>query len=669
MKRLFILLFFAAAPSLAVTIVTEPLLPATCEPARTYRVQDAPDPITCNPGGPGGGPSIAICLCDAAGTGYIAQERIDAAGDATLNAGTVSGALTAIGGGSIAATDFAAATDLDLAGAIALSACVEVQGSVAYYNGTAWSCLDAGLAGQVFKSQGAGANPRWGTDNTGGGGANSFETHAAPAGTNPVATSATDILTWTVAGPLVLTGDALTNAMAFSWLGAFDDEQISESSVTQHEAALSITESQIPDLSHFSPNADPGVDHSSYVPGHTIQDETVGLAQRPTLNFTGPGIDCVDNAGQTRTDCTVTSGGSGEINTASNLGGGLANYSTKVGVDLRFNSFAAADFNLAANLISIDDAAITITESQVSDLHSPSNSFATMNAPAGTDPVADSPTDTLNFTVVGPLVLTGAAGTDTLAFSWSGAFADAQIAQSNVTQHEAALSITESQIPDLTHFAPNADPGVDHSSYVAGHGNGANCLAGSYPLGVDGAGAVEDCTDASTEIDASIATHAGNASAHHAATVDTGPVPDCATAGDVQTGDGSCVDPATQAELDTHEGNASAHHGHEKCINIDPAATVTDWFMYRFNRAATINGIDCIVDAATSVVLTLRECDGNGGTCAATEAAMTCGPTNTTEAAGIDDPNGDAGDYMRVLRGTVTGSPTQAMLCFHFTYN
>ena len=50
----------------------------------------------------------------------------------------------------------------------------------------------------------------------------------------------------------------------------------------------------------------------------------------------------------------ITSGGSGETNTASNLGGGLANYSTKVGVDLQFNSFNATDFDLAANLISID---------------------------------------------------------------------------------------------------------------------------------------------------------------------------------------------------------------------------------------------------------------------------------------------------------------------------
>ena len=51
---------------------------------------------------------------------------------------------------------------------------------------------------------------------------------------------------------------------------------------------------------------------------------------------------------------TGSGGGVGETNTASNLGGGLANYSTKVGVDLQFNSFAAADFDLASNLITID---------------------------------------------------------------------------------------------------------------------------------------------------------------------------------------------------------------------------------------------------------------------------------------------------------------------------
>jgi hypothetical protein len=46
--------------------------------------------------------------------------------------------------------------------------------------------------------------------------------------------------------------------------------------------------------------------------------------------------------------------GVGEANTASSLGGGLAIYSTKVGVDFRFNTLDAADFDLNTNTINID---------------------------------------------------------------------------------------------------------------------------------------------------------------------------------------------------------------------------------------------------------------------------------------------------------------------------
>jgi hypothetical protein len=122
--------------------------------------------------------------------------------------------------------------------------------------------------------------------------------------------------------------------------------------------------------------------------------------------------------------------------------------------------------------------------------------------------------------------------------------------------------------------------------------------------------------------------------------------------------------------LSTNTVDADAElYEQTKCINIDPAATTTSWFFYRFERAATITGIDCIVDAATSVVATVQECDSNGGSCGNTEAAITCAATNTTEASSIDDSAVDAGDYMRVTRGTVTGSPTQLMVCVTFTVN
>ena len=43
----------------------------------------------------------------------------------------------------------------------------------------------------------------------------------------------------------------------------------------------------------------------------TVQDEGTSLTQRATLNFIGTAISCVDNAGSTRTDCTITGGGGG----------------------------------------------------------------------------------------------------------------------------------------------------------------------------------------------------------------------------------------------------------------------------------------------------------------------------------------------------------------------
>lgn len=61
----------------------------------------------------------------------------------------------------------------------------------------------------------------------------------------------------------------------------------------------------------------------------TIQDEASNLTTRTILNFTGSGVNCVDNAGSTRTDCTInagaaTAGGSDkqlQFNDATALGG------------------------------------------------------------------------------------------------------------------------------------------------------------------------------------------------------------------------------------------------------------------------------------------------------------------------------------------------------------
>lgn len=76
--------------------------------------------------------------------------------------------------------------------------------------------------------------------------------------------------------------------------------------------------------------------------------------------------------------------------------------------------------------------------------------------------------------------------------------------KTEVDDNDGRITTVEAHVSSPGHFSPNANPATDHSSYVAGHGDGANCSAGSYPLGVDAAGAVTGCTDATTEIDAAI---------------------------------------------------------------------------------------------------------------------------------------------------------------------
>jgi hypothetical protein len=125
------------------------------------------------------------------------------------------------------------------------------------------------------------------------------------------------------------------------------------------------------------------------------------------------------------------------------------------------------------------------------------NSFETINLPAGTDPVADSGTDTLNVTCIGPLTCTGNSGTDTWALAWSGAFADAQV---DGTLEEDELepvldlqdlqgAVTDGQVPNNITISLAA-------TATAAASNGSNCAAGTYggfAAGIDASFDGEGC--------------------------------------------------------------------------------------------------------------------------------------------------------------------------------
>jgi hypothetical protein len=104
-------------------------------------------------------------------------------------------------------------------------------------------------------------------------------------------------------------------------------------------------------------------------------------------------------------------------------------------------------------------------------------------------------------------------------------------------------------------------------------------------------------------------------------------------------------------------------------MTIDSPAAGDDFLFFRAERDLIVTGIDCIVNAATSVAVLVKDCDANGGSCVNIEASITCAATNTTESGAIDVPNVGAGTWLRIDPGTVTGTPGHLSVCVNYREN
>jgi len=278
------------------------------------------------------------------------------------------------------------------------------------------------------------------------------------------------------------------------------------------EAGLSIAESQISDLDHYATSdfntdfatkstTDLGEGTNLYFTDERVDDRTAALIQNGTglswtyddggntltgnvqdntttqrvqvgeagtvagtrqeINFiegTNITLTVADNAGQDRVDVTINSAaGSGEANTASNLGAGEGLFTTKSGVDLPFKSLVggtgislSSDANtvtIATNDSQIDHDALS---NFVADEHI-AHSSVTMTAGVGLSgggTIAATRTFDLDFSELS-LVTTFEAD-DQVPLWDSGTGAEERITKANF---EAGLSIVESQISDLDHYA------------------------------------------------------------------------------------------------------------------------------------------------------------------------------------------------------------------------
>ena len=99
---------------------------------------------------------------------------------------------------------------------------------------------------------------------------------------------------------------------------------------------------------------------------------------------------------------------------------------------------------------------------------------------------------------------------------------------------------------------------------------------------------------------------------------------------------------------------------------IEDPADADNVLFFRSENAVTVSSVDCLVNAATSVVIAVEECDSSGGSCVGTDVASgTCGTTIT--ALTVANSGIDAGDIIRIDVGTVTGTPEQVLVCVRFS--
>jgi len=275
---------------------------------------------------------------------------------------------------------------------------------------------------------------------------------------------------WSYDNSTYLTSYTETNDLtaAVTWANV-PDANITQSSVTQHQAALSITESQISDLQAYL-TAEVN-DLTSAVTWANIPDANVPQSavtqHQAALSITESQISDLGAYLTTESDPVFTAHTTASITDGTgflkNDGAGNWSYDNSTYLTAEVNDLTSAvtwanvpDANITQSSVTQHQAALSITESQISDL----GAYLT----AETDPVFTAHTSSSiadgtgflkndgagNWSYDNSTYLTSYTETNDLtsAVTWANV-PDANITQSSVTQHQAALSITESQISDL----------------------------------------------------------------------------------------------------------------------------------------------------------------------------------------------------------------------------
>ena len=172
-----------------------------------------------------------------------------------------------------------------------------------------------------------------------------------------------------------LTGDVAASNVTS---GTFADARIAQSNVTQHQAALSITESQISDLGTYATEAALTTHTGDTTNPHSVTAVQVGLG-----NVENTALSTWSGSTNLTTLGTVTSGTWNGDAIASDYIGSHAHAASDV------TSGTFADARIAESSVTQHQAAISVTESQISDFGSYQPLDSGLTSIAGLPTIAD----------------------------------------------------------------------------------------------------------------------------------------------------------------------------------------------------------------------------------------------------------------------------------------
>lgn len=337
-----------------------------------------------------------------------------------------------------------------------------------------------------------------------------------------------------------------------------------------------------------------------------VQDEGSALTQRDTINFIGPYVTCVDNVGNTRSDCTWI--------TPTPQTGGSAHVIEDEGVPLTQRD----NLNFVGDLVTCAD-------------NNPDTTCTVIN-----------PTAQPTATIVPTATPQSGLGSHTI-------------------EDEGTPLPDRDNLDFIGDLITCVDNNPDTSCTVANPTPVATSTPQPTPTAQPAYNTIEDEGVGLTQRDTAnfigdLVTCADNVS-----------VTDCTITNPTPQPTATLVSTSTPQPTSTPlpEGNVR----YITYIAENPAAT-DSFLISKLPFAITITDIECIVDpgdTAESAVIEVFETNGTGDSPTTIDAPITCDNDGAADDGTLTNANVDAGDWLQIDTGTITGTVTQVVITITYT--